>query len=212
MRHILNQLTTWGLTFATLALLSAPASAAIIDFESASPLNQWGDSTLGDGFSMVHNDTYSSGVYNNQTTIIPTGAHSGSNYALNFNSRIGNIMSSTGTFTVNSLWAHADARLGDTETTVRFAALDALDGNILHTMDVAISATWQQISFTGWTGIDVLTWDSLDPDSSNIGIDDVVYNGSTDPSPVPVPAAIWLFGTALIGLAGFGKPKANVST
>jgi hypothetical protein len=29
-------------------------------------------------------------------------------------------------------------------------------------------------------------------------------------SPVPVPAAIWLFGTALIGLVGFGKRKKEV--
>ena len=27
------------------------------------------------------------------------------------------------------------------------------------------------------------------------------------PSPVPVPAAIWLFGTALVGLVGFGKRR-----
>ena len=26
-------------------------------------------------------------------------------------------------------------------------------------------------------------------------------------SPIPIPAAIWLFGTALIGLVGFGKRK-----
>ena len=26
-------------------------------------------------------------------------------------------------------------------------------------------------------------------------------------SPVPVPAAVWLFGTALIGLVGFGKRR-----
>ena len=28
---------------------------------------------------------------------------------------------------------------------------------------------------------------------------------------VPVPAAIWLFGTGLIGLIGFGKRRAGVS-
>jgi hypothetical protein len=28
---------------------------------------------------------------------------------------------------------------------------------------------------------------------------------------VPVPAAIWLFGTALIGLVGFGKRKSKVA-
>ncbi|MCH6566526.1 MAG: VPLPA-CTERM sorting domain-containing protein [Proteobacteria bacterium] len=27
------------------------------------------------------------------------------------------------------------------------------------------------------------------------------------PSLIPVPAAVWLFGTALIGLVGFGKRR-----
>ncbi len=31
------------------------------------------------------------------------------------------------------------------------------------------------------------------------------------PSPVPVPAAVWLFGTALIGLIGFGKRKSRIA-
>ena len=30
-------------------------------------------------------------------------------------------------------------------------------------------------------------------------------------SPVPIPAALWLFGTALIGLVGFSKRKAGIS-
>lgn len=32
------------------------------------------------------------------------------------------------------------------------------------------------------------------------------------PNPVPVPAAVWLFGTALIGLVGFGKRKSRIAT
>ena len=32
-----------------------------------------------------------------------------------------------------------------------------------------------------------------------------------DISPVPVPAAVWLFGTALIGLIGFGKRKSRIA-
>jgi hypothetical protein len=28
-------------------------------------------------------------------------------------------------------------------------------------------------------------------------------------NPVPIPAAVWLFGTALIGLVGFSKKKAT---
>jgi hypothetical protein len=31
------------------------------------------------------------------------------------------------------------------------------------------------------------------------------------PSAVPIPAAVWLFGTALIGLVGFGKRKAIIA-
>ena len=28
-----------------------------------------------------------------------------------------------------------------------------------------------------------------------------------NPNPIPVPAAVWLFGTALLGLFGFGRRK-----
>ena len=34
---------------------------------------------------------------------------------------------------------------------------------------------------------------------------------SAPASPVPVPAAVWLFGTALIGLVGFSKRKSKVA-
>jgi len=38
----------------------------------------------------------------------------------------------------------------------------------------------------------------------------IVGTGATVP-PVPVPAAIWLFGTAMIGLVGFGKRRKTAS-
>jgi len=41
---------------------------------------------------------------------------------------------------------------------------------------------------------------------SRIEIRELAFNGEI-PSAVPVPAAIWLFGTALIGLVGFGKRR-----
>lgn len=37
------------------------------------------------------------------------------------------------------------------------------------------------------------------------GLSEVRFYGN--PSPVPVPAAVWLFGTALIGLVGFGRRR-----
>lgn len=39
------------------------------------------------------------------------------------------------------------------------------------------------------------------------GADSGWFAGSTELSPVPVPAAFWLFGTALIGLIGFSRRR-----
>jgi hypothetical protein len=51
---------------------------------------------------------------------------------------------------------------------------------------------------------------SLGQTASFMIFDDLTY-GVTLPSAVPVPAAVWLFGTALIGLVGFGKRKSKVA-
>jgi hypothetical protein len=37
--------------------------------------------------------------------------------------------------------------------------------------------------------------------------DGYLLNVTLSPSPVPVPAALWLFGTALIGLIGVSRRK-----
>lgn len=57
-------------------------------------------------------------------------------------------------------------------------------------------------------------------DSWVFGNYDFVYSGAANPdfgsflvrdlSPIPIPAAIWLFGTALIGLVGLGKRRETV--
>lgn len=47
-------------------------------------------------------------------------------------------------------------------------------------------------------------------DLSSIGVPGDITSAPIDvvpPSPVPVPAAVWLFGTALIGLVGFSKRR-----
>jgi hypothetical protein len=41
---------------------------------------------------------------------------------------------------------------------------------------------------------------------TNFLVDDIELNGSSIPA-VPIPAAVWLFGTAMIGLFGFGKRR-----
>jgi hypothetical protein len=56
--------------------------------------------------------------------------------------------------------------------------------------------------YSGWrsgsnTGLFFTDWDKI------------VF--TADISAVPVPAAVWLFGTALIGLVGFGKRKSRIA-
>jgi len=41
----------------------------------------------------------------------------------------------------------------------------------------------------------------------HLGAGPVVFAEVAGVSPVPVPAAVWLFGTALIGMIGFGRRR-----
>jgi ABC-type antimicrobial peptide transport system permease subunit len=59
------------------------------------------------------------------------------------------------------------------------------------------SATLQFLSLTGTLSLTEGWGAALD----NVSV------LAVNPNPVPVPAAVWLFGTALIGLVGFGKRR-----
>jgi hypothetical protein len=52
---------------------------------------------------------------------------------------------------------------------------------------------------------------SLLPDVDLATLPNAVYAQWTGVSAVPVPAAVWLFGTALVGLIGFGKRKPRIA-
>jgi hypothetical protein len=89
----------------------------------------------------------------------------------------------------------------------------------------AAGGSWQAHAFSGYAfilradGIRVIEAVdySLYPDLSNVPnvIDGVAYNydenGVLQPianlAPVPVPAAVWLFGSGLLGLAGIARRK-----
>jgi PEP-CTERM motif len=176
------------------------ARAALIDFETASvshcQVDQGGQI---DGFTLgSYSDGYGPGSagFNSAGScfyVAPT-AHSGQNYMLNYNSLVGDFTRDVGTFTLNSLWVHADSRTGP--TTVRFLGLDGVGGNVLYTMDVDIAATWQQVNFQGWTDVKSFTWDSLIPGTSNIAIDDFEYDRLPSTS-VPEPTTLLMMGSGL---------------
>jgi hypothetical protein len=55
------------------------------------------------------------------------------------------------------------------------------------------------------------SYSSGDLNWSAITSGELVGDPVVPPSAVPVPAAVWLFGTALIGLVGFGKRKSRIA-
>ncbi len=104
---------------------------------------------------------------------------------------------------------------GSYSTTYTNSALDPADADITYGSGASISCpdcyllvkdgnqTIAQylISLGGWNGTDMLELRNFWP--SNGAISNVAIWGNV--SPVPVPAAVWLFGTALIGFIGISR-------
>lgn len=191
---------------AVLAILLSPmvANATVIDFESLA-LTECSvrDGGSVDGFTLGAHDGDSGAGFIN-SSLCPTlasPANSGSQYMTNFNRVFGEFTRNVGTFSLISLFVHADFRVGD--TTVRFQGLDGIGGSVLYSMDVEISDAWQQVVFPDWIGVTTFTWDSLVPDSSNISIDDFEYGVAS----VPEPGTLALLGLGLLGMASRRRKK-----
>ena len=90
-----------------------------------------------------------------------------------------------------------------------FAAYDALD-NLLDILtltiaDGSISGTTAEDTFFGISHSAGISRIFISNSGGGIEVDHLQYGG--DLSEIPVPAAVWLFGTALIGLVGFSKRR-----
>ena len=181
---------------------SSAGNATTIDFESATT----GTCQVVNGGS-VDGFTLNNGGYNTAAACLPflsiLTANSGEKYMLNYNSLVSEFTKNDGIFTLNNLFVHANVG----STTVRFQGLDAIGGNILHTIDIGIGAAWQQVFFIDWSGIKTFTWDPLIPDVRNIAIDDFTY--VADVAPVPIPSALQLLsgGLAIMGFLGWRRSR-----
>jgi hypothetical protein len=84
--------------------------------------------------------------------------------------------------------------------------------NLRYSLDLGVS--WADLPIAGLALADVpVNWisDSLDYHITGLtGTSPEMYLASMKVSAVPVPAAVWLFGTALIGFVGLGR-RTNVA-
>ncbi len=101
------------------------------------------------------------------------------------------------------------ARLFDADVGISGGTLDILTVSRFDSIQSG-SISWDLTSYTGLTlGLRLLL-QSEDPGIQFTGTTTTISNlaiANNLPSPVPIPAAVWLFGTALIGLVGFSKRR-----
>ena len=146
----------------------------------------------GNGYASVQDYTGTTRIVRNGTTSLPSSSFT---------------MSSPGTFDLTSF---VIAGAFGTQT----LTIDGLrDGNPIYTVDLGITTTAQLFSPTGWDDIDqfiiYLGDDFIDVNPSlnrpYWALDNIVLTEN----PVPVPGAIWLLGSGLIGIVGIRKKFKN---
>ncbi len=157
--------------------------------------------------SFVGSTTSTTASYADDTSTLHMNAHLGVDFDFVFGSAFA--------FTKFALWNDNDHQgIGDFSL---YSSADATFSTLtLLTSDTATygpngydnSLTAQSFSF-GPTNTQYLRLSAVPSSSSILNFGEVAFGGEA--SAIPIPATIWLFGTALIGLVGLGKRKAGIS-
>jgi len=187
---------------ACLLLGATTANSAIIDFEGLGR-----DVIVGDGYANLNWNTNNGDIYTTnkdrygasgyQVVAISTNSDTVAYNGYGYNPADITAIGPNNVFSVNS---GVFASAWDALLTVTFEGY--LDGVLKHTMTAGLSNTTASLLSFNFSNID--TFRMLDQ-GSQIAFDnlDVDYGVSQ----VPVPAAVWLFGTGLAGLMGVSRKK-----
>jgi hypothetical protein len=179
--------------------ISAKAESATIDFETGADGIGIGSDYIDQGiiFSDAH---YASAHYlseNGSSVWVSGEADSSYNEIINI-SISGGFTGITDSVSAEIVWL-------DSSST---AYLDVFNknGDLLANVSTAAMGSVEVLSIST-PGISSFTfrWSSTEPDVDDVvGIDNLSFNTVTT---VPVPTALWLFGSGLIGLIGIAKRK-----
>jgi len=107
----------------------------------------------------------------------------------------------------NSLFNFTNASLGSLNSAaeIQIEGMLSAGGSIVQIFNLALN-TKEDIIFSGFNNLTSLTISSL-TDGQYAIIDDLAFT----PSSVPVPSAVWLLGSGLIGLIGMKKNPSKLS-
>lgn len=184
-------------------MFAGTANATVIDFESgldplftySSDAYAYSTTAAGSGYNTLYDYTGSSTVAINGFEGSPTTFS----------------WANTGTFDLSSFLI--TGAWGSQTLTIE----GLLDGVSIFSSLLAVTNDTVSVFSPGWSGIDAfriaIGTDYVPIVSSSIGsgqhwaLDNLTVNETV--SPVPVPAAAWLFGSALLGFFGFSRRKAN---
>ena len=204
---------------AILALASLPVNAALMDYEVYTDRKLWGDAVSGlfqtEEFDMaIGNDTpieFDKGIVsaarssaNLLNAVGPLPFPNDDRFKLSaYYGRVSNLPANEIT------WTFPDPVMGF------FGDIGGLDAAASQILNVLVGDETESFTISSNGGWGILAKSSVDlfsdiSWSSNVSqsftIDNFSYTGATDPvSPVPVPPALWLFGTGLLALIGFSR-------
>lgn len=183
-----------GLVMISLILVDRPANANVIDFESFAHLASAGgsDSNVSYNFQGLAFRNNPVGAVSGETAILSEG---GTRVVSLY--KEGYLFDSTGAY------------LTATNSTPPLLTWEAwLDDIFVGFYPVNITGTPTFFNFNFTFSTSVTSYNEIRMyGGGDFWIDDFTYSIRPEISPVPVPAAVWLFGTALIGLVGFSKRR-----
>lgn len=188
---------------AAVLLQAAAVSAEVIDFESLASDDagyyEWGTSYTEGGYQLTSDDMFASdglqsSLYLGGSTYVYT-AYMGE-YDIALTSRDGSL------FDVSSIdLAELMLPYGGTDVSVTFTGTKADSTTVATTFTLDGSDGWETFLFGDeFSSLTSLVW-------NNVADYHAFDNITVEASSVPVPAAIWLLGSGLVGLAGLRRKK-----
>jgi hypothetical protein len=198
--------TIMGTACVCLASVSFNASAALIKIDFEEIDNTSGDTTSGDsldthGFNFNYSSTNGDGILHWGKNNSYNADQGGVTYSHNHPRKTSILTQTSGdSFNLMSI-DFGDVFNDGTSQQIRIDAVYTLGGSFTTIITTDAVAGLQTFALN-LHNVDSVSW--VETTGNYLQLDNV----SIETSPVPIPSAVWLFGSGLIGLIGLARRKA----